>query len=186
MRWGDQSWEPQTEKKDILALAPGQLISLGSLVCLFVYEWTPLEFMGCGERLGEQGSDKEFLSLQSPILTRNFTHVSSLIQSNRTGHGSKLSHVLEYLEDIKMPRWGSRCRIQRKKLIIQQGNFLHLVNSKLLAAFFLSFSGEIITKKILMQKQLPLRSDFISQRNYYNKEYTSERSQWNHLWKRQQ
>jgi len=60
--------------------------------------------MGRGERLGGQGLDEEFLSLQSPVLTSNFTHVSSLIQINRISHGSKPSRVLEYLEDIKMPR----------------------------------------------------------------------------------
>ena len=60
--------------------------------------------MGCGKRVVGQGSEEEFLSLQNPGLTPNFTHVSSLIQIIRISHGSKLSHVLEYLEDIKMTR----------------------------------------------------------------------------------
>lgn len=182
MGWGDQTSEPQNEKKDILALAPGQLISLGSLVCLFVYEWTPLEFMGGGERLGGQGSDKEFLSLRSSILTGNFTHVSSLIQINRISHKSKLSRLLEYLEDVKMPRWGSRGRIQPKKLIIQQGNFLHLVNSKFLDAFSYLFHMRSLLNNFCMHKQLLLRSDFISQEIITIKRILLRDHGRNHLW----
>lgn len=125
-------------KQGFLALTPGQFTSLGSLLCLSVCKQRLLELEGLCGGLWGWSWDEEFLSLQSPVLTHKVTRTPSRTQINGISHESNPAHVLECLEDTEMLRWGSRCRIQHKKQRIQQGIFLHLVNSQFLFFFFFS------------------------------------------------